>query len=159
MGSFRAPHFVAMSNLLAPVQLGALALRNRVVMAPLTRCRTDNPGFVPSALTALYYAQRASAGLIISEGTIVSPQARGYPYTPGIWSAEQVAGWRGVTAAVHGKGGLIVGDILVGVAGEAVAHQDDLFVRLSGDVVGKSVAIDILRGGKLESINVEIGER
>ena len=58
-----------------------------------------------------------------------------------------------------GKGGLIVGDILVGVAGEAVAHQDDLFVRLSGDVVGKSVAIDILRGGKLESVNVEIGER
>ena len=108
MGSFLAPHFFAMSKLLTPVQLGALALRNRVVMAPLTRCRTDNPGFVPSALTALYYAQRASAGLIISEGTIVSPQARGYPYTPGIWSAEQVAGWRGVTAAVHGKGGLIV---------------------------------------------------
>ncbi len=108
MGSFRAPHFFAMSNLLAPVQLGALALRNRVVMAPLTRCRTDNPGFVPSALTALYYAQRASAGLIISEGTIVSPQARGYPYTPGIWSAAQVAGWRGVTKAVHDKGGLIV---------------------------------------------------
>ena len=58
-----------------------------------------------------------------------------------------------------GKGGLIVGDILVGVAGESVAHQDDLFVRLSGDVVGKSVAIDILRGGKLESVNVEVGER
>jgi S1-C subfamily serine protease len=58
-----------------------------------------------------------------------------------------------------GKGGLIVGDILVGVAGESAAHQDDLFVRLSGDVVGKSVAIDILRGGKLESIKVEIGER
>jgi len=58
-----------------------------------------------------------------------------------------------------GKGGLMVGDILVGVAGESVAHQDDLFVRLSGDVVGKSVAIDILRGGKLESIKVEIGER
>ncbi len=58
-----------------------------------------------------------------------------------------------------GKGGLIVGDILVGVAREPVAHQDDLFVRLSGDVVGKSVAIDILRGGKLESVNVEIGER
>jgi S1-C subfamily serine protease len=58
-----------------------------------------------------------------------------------------------------GKGGLIVGDILVGVAGESVAHQDDLFVRLSGDVVGKSVAIDVLRGGKLEAIKVEIGER
>ena len=58
-----------------------------------------------------------------------------------------------------GKGGLMVGDIVVGVAGETVSHQDDLFVRLSGDVVGKSVAIDILRGGKLESVNVEIGER
>ena len=58
-----------------------------------------------------------------------------------------------------GKGGLIVGDILVGVAGETVSHQDDLFVRLSGDVVGRSVAINVLRGGKLESVNVEIGER
>ena len=58
-----------------------------------------------------------------------------------------------------GKGGLIVGDILVGVAGEPVAHQDDLFVRLSGDVVGKSIPIDVLRGGKLESIKVEVGER
>ncbi len=58
-----------------------------------------------------------------------------------------------------GKGGLMVGDILVGVAGEPVAHQDDLFVRLSGDVVGKSIPIDILRGGKLEAIKVEIGER
>lgn len=94
-------------TLFDPVRLGALNLKNRVVMAPLTRCRTDNPGFVPNDTMARYYAQRAGAGLIISEGTIVSPQARGYPYTPGIWSAEQVAGWQNVTAAVHAAGGLI----------------------------------------------------
>ena len=96
------------SKLLAPVQLGALSLKNRVVMAPLTRCRADNPEAAPTALMARYYAQRASAGLIISEGTIVSLQARGYPYTPGIWSDAQVAGWRRVTDAVHQAGGLIV---------------------------------------------------
>ncbi len=109
MGSFQAPLFIAMTQqLLTPVRLGALELRNRVVMAPLTRCRTDNPGYVPTEMTSRYYAQRASAGLIISEGTIVSPQARGYPFTPGIWSAEQIAGWRLATDAVHDKGGLIV---------------------------------------------------
>lgn len=109
MGSLRAPHFFAMSQqLLTPLHLGALALNNRIVMAPLTRCRTDNPGFVPNAMMTQYYAQRAGAGLIISEGTLVSPQGRGYPFTPGIWSAEQVTGWRQVTDAVHAKGGLIV---------------------------------------------------
>jgi len=96
------------SKLLDPIQLGAFSLKNRVVMAPLTRCRADNPDAAPTALMARYYAQRASAGLIISEGTIVSPQARGYPYTPGLWSDAQVAGWRLVTEAVHQAGGLIV---------------------------------------------------
>ena len=96
------------SKLLTPVQLGALSLKNRVVMAPLTRCRADNPEAAPTALMAHYYAQRAGAGLIISEGTIVSPQGRGYPYTPGLWSEAQVAGWRLVTDAVHQAGGLIV---------------------------------------------------
>ena len=91
-------------QLLTPVRLGALELKNRVVMAPLTRCRADNPGYIPTEMMARYYAQRASAGLIVSEGTIVSPQARGYPFTPGIWSDEQVAGWRLVTDAVHDKG-------------------------------------------------------
>ena len=109
MNAFRLPGNAAMTQqLLTPVRLGALELKNRVVMAPLTRCRTDNPGYVPTEMTARYYAQRASAGLIISEGTIVSPQARGYPFTPGIWSAEQGAGWRLATNAVHDKGGLIV---------------------------------------------------
>ncbi len=95
-------------KLLTPVRLGALELKNRVVMAPLTRCRCDNAGYVPTPMMAEYYAQRAGAGLIISEGTIVSPQGRGYPFTPGIWSDEQVAGWRLVTDAVHARGGLIV---------------------------------------------------
>ena len=90
------------SKLLAPVQLGALSLKNRVVMAPLTRCRADNPEAAPTALMARYYTQRAGAGLIISEGTIVSLQARGYPYTPGIWSDAQVAGWRLVTGRAPG---------------------------------------------------------
>lgn len=97
-----------MLKLLTPCRLGALQLRNRVVMAPLTRCRADNPGYVPNEMMVRYYAQRAGAGLIISEGTIVSPQGRGYPFTPGIWSAEQVAGWRRVTDAVHATGGQIV---------------------------------------------------
>ena len=95
-------------QLLTPVRLGALELANRVVMAPLTRCRCDNPGYVPTPMMAEYYAQRAGAGLIISEGTIVSPRGRGYPYTPGIWSSEQVAGWQQVTDAVHQRGGRIV---------------------------------------------------
>ena len=97
-----------MLKLLTPCRLGALELRNRTVMAPLTRCRADNDGFVPTDQMARYYAQRASAGLIVSEGAIVSPQGRGYPFTPGIWSEAQVAGWRKVTDAVHAEGGLIV---------------------------------------------------
>ncbi len=99
---------MSLDTLLAPVRLGALDLANRVVMGPLTRCRVDNADYVPTPMMARYYAQRASAGLIISEGTIVSPQGRGYPYTPGIWSAAQVAGWRQVTDAVHAAGGRMV---------------------------------------------------
>lgn len=92
--------------LLSTVKLGGYTLPNRIVMAPLTRNRTiaDN---VPTALMALYYEQRASAGLIVSEATQVSAQGLGYPNTPGIYSAEQVAGWRLITDAVHAKGGRI----------------------------------------------------
>ncbi|MBO0756571.1 MAG: alkene reductase [Bradyrhizobiaceae bacterium] len=87
-------------------RLGPLTLPNRVVMAPMTRNRAG-PGNVPTSLNATYYAQRASAGLIISEATQISPQGAGYPGTPGIHSAEQVAGWRLVTNAVHAAGGHI----------------------------------------------------
>ena len=97
------------SPLFTPVRLGALALEHRVVMPPLTRMRSRQPGDVPHALNAEYYGQRASrGGLIIAEATDVSEQARGYPGAPGVHSAEQVRGWRAVTDAVHAKGGLIV---------------------------------------------------
>ena len=92
--------------LLSPFQLGSLTLQNRMVMAPLTRSRA-NASDSPHALQVEYYRQRASAGLIISEGSQVSAQGKGYPYTPGIHSAEQVQGWRDVTQAVHREGGKI----------------------------------------------------
>lgn len=93
-------------KLLEPIQLGALQLPNRMVMAPLTRNRAAST--VPGPLNAAYYAQRASAGLIISEATQVTPMGQGYPETPGIHSEEQVEGWRGVVDAVHRAGGRIV---------------------------------------------------
>ena len=91
--------------LFQPVTLGDLELPNRIVMAPLTRARASQPGDVPSDMNATYYAQRASTGLIISEATQVSQQGQGYAYTPGIYTPEQVAGWRKVTDAVHAAGG------------------------------------------------------
>jgi N-ethylmaleimide reductase len=93
-------------DLFSPFQLGALTLPNRIIMAPLTRCRASKDG-LPTVLFSIYYAQRASAGLIISEATQVSPQGQGYPRTPGIYSAEQVTEWKKVTDAVHVAGGRI----------------------------------------------------
>ncbi len=95
-----------MSNLFEPLQVGDLTLPNRIVMAPLTRCRASD-GHIPNALMAEYYGQRAGAGLIISEATCVSPQGVGFPHTPGIWSEEQVSGWIKITDAVHAGGGRI----------------------------------------------------
>ena len=95
-------------NLFDPLHLGAVELSHRVVMAPLTRLRSRQPGDVPHALNAEYYGQRSSqGGLIITEATDISPQARGYPGAPGIYSPEQVAGWREVTDAVHKRDGII----------------------------------------------------
>lgn len=93
--------------LLQPLQAGALSLPNRIVMAPLTRCRAS-AGRVPNAMMAEYYAQRAGFGMILSEATAVSPMGVGYPDTPGIWSEEQVEGWQAVTRAVHEAGGQIL---------------------------------------------------
>lgn len=95
-----------MSVLFEPLKLGSLTLANRIIMAPLTRCRSDD-NRVPTALMAKYYAQRAKAGLIISEATSISPMGVGYPNTPGIWSNEQIEGWRSITKAVHQKDGKI----------------------------------------------------
>jgi 2,4-dienoyl-CoA reductase-like NADH-dependent reductase (Old Yellow Enzyme family) len=96
-----------MTTLFDPIVIGDLELPNRIVMAPLTRCRADE-GRVPNALMAEYYVQRADAGLILSEATSVTPMGVGYPDTPGIWSDDQVRGWTNITKAVHANGGRIM---------------------------------------------------
>ncbi len=103
----------ATARLFQPTRIGDIELANRIVMAPLTRSRADEPaGDVPgSAMNIDYYRQRASAGLIISEGTQVSPTGKGYQATPGIYSDAQVAGWQPITRAVHEAGGKIVAQI------------------------------------------------
>lgn len=93
-------------RLFEPLQVGSIALKNRIVMSPMTRCRAI--GNVPNDLIAEYYGQRATAGLIITEGTSPSPNGLGYARIPGIFSEAQVAGWKKITSAVHAKGGNIV---------------------------------------------------
>ena len=108
-------------RLLESYRLGPLTLKNRVVMAPMTRSRA--PEQVPGDLNATYYAQRAGAGLIISEGTQVSALGAGYPWTPGIHTDEQAAGWRKVTDAVHAADGLIFAQLWhVGRMGHPTVH-------------------------------------
>ena len=98
---------MSQSKLFEPYKLGPITLTNRVVMAPLTRNRAVPSGLVPSPLAVEYYSQRASAGLLITEASQVSQQGQGYQDTPGIYSQEQVAGWRKITDAVHARGGHI----------------------------------------------------
>jgi len=129
------------SLLFRPTTLGSIALANRVVMAPMTRNRS--PGNVPNALNAEYYAQRASAGLIITEGTAPEVMGRGYIDIPGLYNDAQVEGWRGVAAAVHVKGGKIAAqlmhvgrishpDLLEGqtpIAPSAIAAKGEMFTH------------------------------
>jgi 2,4-dienoyl-CoA reductase-like NADH-dependent reductase (Old Yellow Enzyme family) len=96
-----------MTNLFDPLKIGDLTLANRIFMAPLTRSRAAGVARIPNKLMAEYYAQRASAGLILTEATVVSPMGIGYADTPGIWSEEQVEGWKLTTRAVHAAGGRI----------------------------------------------------
>lgn len=98
-------------KLFTPLTVGDIALANRVVMAPLTRNRATHGSDAPNALNVEYYRQRATAGLIISEGTQISPQGQGYIWTPGIYSPAQIEGWKAVTEAVHAEGGKIVAQI------------------------------------------------
>src|SRR3984957_3117143 len=107
--------------LFIPVCMGELHLPNRIVMAPLTRMRAGPIDHVPTALQAEYYAQRASAGLIVAEDTAISPDGFGWADTPGLWSAEQVRGWRRVTNAVHAAGGRIIAQLW---HTGAIAHPD-----------------------------------
>src|ERR1700680_2795039 len=97
--------------LLTPYRMGDLDLPNRVIMAPLTRMRANPDDHVPTILQAEYYAQRASAGLIIAEATAISPEGFGWADTPGLWSEDQVRGWGRVTDAVHAAGGRIIAQL------------------------------------------------
>ncbi|RYF06748.1 MAG: alkene reductase [Comamonadaceae bacterium] len=153
------------SSLFRPLQVGPLQLPNRIVMAPMTRSRTSQPGNVPNQLMAQYYAQRASAGLIVSEATQISPQGQGYSFTPGIHSEAQVAGWRLVTDAVHAAGGRIVMQLWhVGrmshasfqdggapVAPSALSPQAQVWV-VGSDGVGRMVDCPIPREMTVEDI-------
>lgn len=120
------------NTLFTPLKVGDLELPNRVIMAPLTRSRAVGEGRVPNALMAQYYVQRASAGLILSEATAVTPQGVGYADTPGLWSDEQVAGWKLVTDAVHQAGGRIFAQLWhVGRVSHPVFLNGDLPVAPS----------------------------
>jgi N-ethylmaleimide reductase len=121
------PPAPAAQPLLRPVRLGALELPNRVVMAPMTRSRAENAELAPTDLHATYYAQRAGAGLIVTEGTWVSPEAIGYINVPGIYTDAQTAGWTKVTEAVHAAGGRISSQL--GHVG-AATHPDHLGGRV-----------------------------
>lgn len=106
-------------------RIGTLPLKNRIVMAPMTRARALQPGNIPSALMAEYYRQRASAGLIVTEATQISPEGQGYSWTPGLHSAEQIAGWQLTTGAVHHAGGVIFSQLWhVGRMSHARFHAD-----------------------------------
>ncbi|MGC8120687.1 alkene reductase [Marinobacter sp. VGCF2001] len=95
------------SSLFETVRLGNQTLRNRIVLPPLTRSRSTQPGNIPNELMATYYAQRASAGFMVTEGTQIEPRGQGYAWTPGIFSEAQIEGWKAVTRAVHREGGTI----------------------------------------------------
>lgn len=132
-----------MAELNSPLALGDLHLKNRVIMAPLTRSRATADR-VPTAMMAEYYAQRASAGLIISEATVISEEANGYLNTPGLFTDAQVEGWKAVTQAVHDKGGLIIAQLWhVG----RVSHPDLLKgeMPVSASAVQQAGYVSLLR--------------
>jgi len=137
-------------GLLSPYTLGDLKLKNRIVMAPLTRTRAVNQGKVPNALMAEYYAQRAGAGLIITEGTFVSEQGQGWYGAPGIYNEERRAGWERITDAVHSAGGLIFVQLW---RQGAVSHRslhDDGRVPLGPSAVNPEQLIHV-KGGRIMS--------
>ncbi|WP_354625754.1 alkene reductase [Psychromonas sp. MME2] len=111
------------TSLFSSISLGKLTLNNRIVMPPMTRSRASQTGDIANEMMATYYAQRASAGLIVSEGTQISAIGKGYAWTPGIYTPDQIAGWKKVTAAVHAKGGTIFAQLWhVG----RVTHPDNI---------------------------------
>ena len=98
---------MSINKLFSPTRIGPYDLRNRIVLPPLTRSRSSQPGNIPNDLMATYYRQRASAGFMVTEGTQIEPRGQGYAWTPGIHSQEQIEGWKKVTEAVHAEDGVI----------------------------------------------------
>jgi len=128
------------TRLLSPFRLGGLELKNRMVMAPMTRSRALVDGNVPNPLAVPYYTQRASTGLIISEATQVSPQGVGYARTPGIHSPAQVAGWKKITEAVHAAGGVLFAQLWhVGRVSHPDFHEGRLPVAPSAISANKEI--------------------
>ncbi|MDR3517513.1 MAG: alkene reductase [Azospirillaceae bacterium] len=126
--------------LFSPASIAGHVVPHRIVMAPMTRARSTQPGDVPNAMNARYYAQRASAALIVTEASQVSPQGKGYSFTPGIYSSEQVAGWRLVSDAVHAKGGRIFLQLWhVGRMSHSDFHNGELPVAPSAVSFGGSI--------------------
>ncbi len=159
------------SPLFETFQLGGQKLPNRIVMAPMTRSRTDQPGDIPNALMAEYYAQRASAGLIVTEATQISPQGKGYSFTPGIYNDAQIAGWKRVTDAVHAQGGRMYLQLWhVGRMSHHSFHADGTPVAPSAikadaqvwvvgdDGVGRMVDVSMPRALSLEDIQAVIDD-
>src|SRR5580698_8356231 len=136
--------------LLTPYLLGDLQLKNRLVMAPLTRTRAENAGKVPNKLMAEYYAQRAGAGLIITEGTFVSERAQGWYGAPGVYTAEQAVGWRRVTDAVHSAGGLIFVQLWHQGSVSHRSLHDDERLPLGPSAINPEQLIHV-KGGKILS--------
>lgn len=160
---------MAQDSLFTPLRLGAFTLQHRVVMPPLTRMRARQPGDIPHELNAEYYGQRASyGGLQISEATDISPQAHGYPWVPGIYSNEQIAGWRLATAAVHAKGGFFFNQIWhVGRVSHSTMQPGGALpvapsaIAVSGDHMdaeGNAVAFETPRALEIEEIEAIIGD-
>ncbi len=130
-------------NLHSQGRIGPAQTANRIVMAPMTRARTTQPGDIPNALMAEYYAQRASAGLIISEATQISPQGKGYSFTPGIYSEAHIKGWQQITRAVHQAGGKIFAQLWhVGRMSHPSFHNGELPVAPSAIAPDAQVWID-----------------
>lgn len=123
-----------MTTLFTPVTFAGLNASHRVVMAPMTRARSSQPGDIPNSLNAQYYAQRASAALIVTEAAQISPQGKGYSFTPGIYSDAQEQGWKGITQAVHAEGGRIFLQLWhVGRLSHPDFHQGELPVAPSAE--------------------------
>src|ERR1700688_1419870 len=141
-----------MSNqsLFKPYRMGDLDLPNRIVMAPLTRMRAQSRDHVPTALQAEYYAQRASAGLIIAEATAISAEGFGWADTPGLWSEEQVRGWWRVTDAAHAAGGRIIAQLWHSGAISHPELQNGLQPVSASDV--NPLQVSVTRSGRKPSV-------